>query len=184
MTGDDDNPQAQLSGGALPKEIGANDLANLFGLTRQRINQLTAEGLPKAGRGRYLLKESVTWWVDYWKNKNSRADQSLDNHKRRLLIAQAKRAEIDNEQKLKELIPVDIVSNVLNQVGVIVASQLDAIAPRLSNELTNQDDPAYVKETIESETRQIRISIANLFDDIGINQNSGDDSKTTADKNG
>ena len=167
--------------GALPKEIGASDLANLLGVTTQRIHQLRAEGLPAAGHGRYLLNESVQWIIKYWKTKNQGTSKQLDTHRKRLLNAQAKKAEIDNELRLKELIPAELIASTLNQVGVIIASQLAGLAPRLSNELTNQDDPAYIKKVIDDETRQIRISVANLFDELAVTKNHSGNSKTAPD---
>lgn len=167
--------------GALPKEIGAADLANLLGVTTQRIHQLKAEGLPTAAHGRYLLADSVQWIIKYWKTKNTGTGKAMDQHRKRLLSAQAKKAEIDNEIRLKELIPAELIASTLNQVGVIIASQLEGLAPRLSNQLTDQHEPAFIKKVINDETRQIRISIANLFDDIADTKNNSEHNTTAAD---
>ena len=182
MSNDDqDKPKtADMFPGALPAEVGQTDLANLLGITTQRIHQLKAEGLPVAGRGRYPLADSVQWIINYWKTKGGK-NNSLDGHRKRLLTAQAKKAEIDNELNLKQLIPAELIASTLNQVGVIIASQLDGLAPRLANELTNQDDPAYIKKVINDETRQIRISIANLFDDLATTKNDGGNSTPATD---
>lgn len=178
----DEQQNADMFPGVLPTEIGRNDLAKLFDVTPQRITQLKGEGLPVGeGRGRFPLAGAVQWWVNYWKTKNSPTSNSLDTHRRRLLKAQAKKAEIDNEIRLKELIPAELIASTLNQVGVIVASQLDAIAPRLANELTNQDDPAYVTKVINDETRQIRNAVADLFDDLANTKNDSIDSTPAAD---
>lgn len=170
--------------GSMPDTIGRNDLAKLFGITPMRITQLKGEGLPVAqGHGRFPLAGAVQWWVNYWKTKNSMTTKGveLDTHRRRLLKAQAKKAEIDNDIRLKELIPAEKVRSTVNQISVIIASQLDALAPRLANELTNQDDSAYIKKVINDETRQIRNAVANQFDDFANDQNRGDDYTTAAD---
>ena len=117
------------------------------------------------------MADSIQWFINRHTKGSGQTQQ-----RERLLTAQAKAAEIKNDEKLKMLIPADQVSNVLNQMGVIIANQLDAMAPRLANELTNQDDPDYVKTTIENETRQIRIAIAGLFDDLASGGGSGVDS--------
>ena len=163
--------QNDMFAGSLPQEIGQSDLATLTGFTVRRIRQLQAEGLTAVGKGRYNLADSIQWFINRHTKGSGQTQQ-----RERLLTAQAKAAEIKNDEKLKMLIPADQVSNVLNQIGVIIANQLDAMAPRLANELTNQDDPSYVKTTIENETRQIRIAIAGLFDDLASGSGRGVDS--------
>lgn len=170
--------------GAMPDTIGRNDLAKLLGITPMRITQLKGEGLPVApGHGRFPLAGAVQWWVNYWKTKNSMTTKGveLDSHRRRLLKAQAKKAEIDNDIRLKELIPAEKVRSTFNQVSVIIASQLDSLAPRLANELTNQTESSYVKKVINDETRQIRNAVANQFDDFSNTHDRGNDSQAAAD---
>lgn len=180
------NQNNDMFPGAMPTEVGRNELAHILGVTPNRVTQLKADGIPfNDGRGRYPLAEAVQWVIQYWKTKSHQAgSENLSAHRKRLLEAQAKKAEIDNDLRLKELIPAEIIGSTINQVAVIVASQLDALAPRLSNELTNQSDSAYIKKVINDETRQIRNAVANLFDDLADFENGGENSETAADKNG
>ena len=171
--------QNDMFAGALPKEIGQTDLATLTGFTVRRLQQLKSEGLPVVGKGRYNLAAAFQWFI----NRHSKGAEK-QGQRERLLTAQATAAEIKNDEKLKQLIPVDIVSSTLNQVGVIIATQLEAMPPRLANELTNQSDPDYVKKIIDEETRTIRETIARLFDDVASGCGGGVDNPPAADKDG
>ena len=159
--------QNDMFAGAFPKEIGQNDLAEITGYTVRRLQQLKAEGIPLCGKGRYKVNEVFKWFID--RHGKGKAQNS---NRERLLIAQADAAEIKNQQSMKELLPVDVIGNALNQMGVIIASQLEAMPPRLANELTNQSDPDYVKQIIEDETRQMRVAIAGLFNNIEFDQDN------------
>ena len=163
--------QNDMFAGALPKEIGRTELAKISKISVRHLIRLDLEGLEPIGRGRYNLIDAVSWLCN-----RKQTITPINDQRKALLVEQTKTAKIKNDERLKELIPADQVSNVLNQMGVIIANQLDAMAPRLANELTNQDDPDYVKTTIENETRQIRIAIAGLFDDLASGSGSGVDS--------
>jgi phage terminase Nu1 subunit (DNA packaging protein) len=140
--------------------------------------------LPKIDRGVYPLDGAVQWVVGYWKTKRVNDAENMDQHRKRLLSAQALKAEIDNQVKLKELIPADMIASTLNKVGTAIASQLDGLAPRLASELTNQTETAYVKKIINDETRQLRITIANMLDDLAAVESNSKDNTTATDKDG
>lgn len=176
--------QDELFSGGLPTAVNNEQLAWILGVTRQRVTQLKKDGLPMIARGTYPLDGAVQWVVKYWKQKNLNAGQAMDSHRKRLLTAQALKAEIDNDVRLKQLIPSDIIASTLNQVGTILASQLDGLAPRLASELTNQTETAYVKKLISDETRQLRISIADLLDDLAVAESHSEDSPPAADPHG
>jgi len=173
--------QFEMLPDSLPKEIATVDLAMIFGLTTQRITQLTAEGLPKIARGRFPLVEAVQWYINYWKTKKIGGGSEIDTLKSDLLRQQIKKAQTANDVEARELIPAHEIETTLNSIAVIIASRLDSIAPRLANELTNQDDPAQVKAILENETRQIRITISNEFENLQGNSDSRADSKAAAD---
>lgn len=176
--------QGALFDGGLPTTVNNDQLAWILGVTRQRITQLVGDGLPKIDRGIYPLDGAVQWVVAYWKQKNKNNAANMDAHRKRLLTAQAEKAEIDNQLRKRELIPVEVIASTLNQVGTTIASQLDALAPRLASELTNQSETAYVKKTISDETRQIRIAIADLLDDLAVNTGNGENNTPAAGTDG
>ena len=175
------NSQFDMLPDSLPKEIATVDLAMLFGLTTQRITQLSAEGLPKIARGRFPLVDAVKWYINYWKTKKLGGGSEIDSLKGDLLKQQIRKAQTANDAESRLLIPAHEIQSTLNAIAVIISSRLDSIAPRLANELTNQDDPALVKSILENETRQIRIAISNEFNNLQSDSDSGADNKTAAD---
>ncbi|MGV6850210.1 MAG: hypothetical protein ACWA5A_17695 [Marinibacterium sp.] len=90
-------PSPSPAPGALPEIVSAATLADLFGISANRVSVLAAEGvLLKAGRGKYLLAESIRNYVDYARdNPTGRRikDSDLAAEKVRLTRAQADRAE-------------------------------------------------------------------------------------------
>jgi hypothetical protein len=44
-------------------------IAIILGVTEQRVRQLTQEGMPRVGRGRYPLIGCVQWYLAYWKTR-------------------------------------------------------------------------------------------------------------------
>lgn len=75
-----------------PMVVSALQMSAIVGLTVQRLGQLAAEGMPKAGRQGYPLVASVQWIIEYWKK---RATQSpLSEARRRKIEADAGSAEI------------------------------------------------------------------------------------------
>ncbi len=172
---------AMFDSGKMPETINREELARLLDIKFNRISQLCREGLPKLGHGTYPLVACVQWRITYWRNKKN---PEIDTHRKRLLTAQAKKAEIDNDIRTRDLIPVELIASTLNQVATTVASQLDAIAPRMANELTNQNDPAFIKQALQNETNQIRTAIAELIHDLADIEDVRADSETAADQDG
>jgi len=44
-------------------------IAEILGITDERLRQLVKEGMPKVGRGRFPLKSCVQWYVAYWRDR-------------------------------------------------------------------------------------------------------------------
>lgn len=52
-----------------PSGVSTAFLADMFGVTIQRISQLVAEGMPRAGRGMYPTRDCVRWYVEYLRGR-------------------------------------------------------------------------------------------------------------------
>lgn len=149
----------------------ASTIAKLFNLTERRVQQLAKEGvIPKGERGKYDLVGAVRGYVKYLQERalgrsdaayNDEADIKLE--RKRLIKAQADKTESENQKLRGELVPFELVEDVLNEVAVLYGTSVDALPGRLANELAGINDPAEVKSRLFDECRRIRIATADLL---------------------
>jgi phage terminase Nu1 subunit (DNA packaging protein) len=147
--------------------VTAAELAELLEVDQRTVYRLAAdEGLPRIRRGEYPLFEAVTWYVRRLKTQAEvkARDPSIDEDRRRLLIAQAEKCELENEQTRGTLVSADLVAGVLNRIGSIVASELEAAGPRSAQLLAGMTDPAAVMLYRRDEAAGIRESISGEID--------------------
>jgi len=146
----------------------ASTLAKLFAITERRIQQLAKEGIiPKAERGKYDLIASMRGYIKYLQERaagrsdgryNDEADIKLE--RKRLIKAQADKAEVENQKLRAELISFESVQEILNEVAVLFSSSVDALPGRLASELAGITNPAEIKTRLFDECRRIRSATA------------------------
>jgi phage terminase Nu1 subunit (DNA packaging protein) len=146
----------------------ASTLAKLFHLTERRIQQLAKEGIiVKDAHGKYDLVSSVQGYVKYLQDRAlGRADGAYTDpadikiERKRLIKAQADRAEHENQQRRGDLIALSWVSEVLHEITVLYSSGIEALPGRLAHELAGLHDPAQTKRRLFEECREIRCATA------------------------
>lgn len=144
-------------------------LAKLFQITERRIQQLAEQGIiPKADRDQYDLIGAVRGYITYLSEKARRQSTTptsewTDHEKRRLLKAQADRAEYENALWRKQWIKVSEAGQVIQEMADLLAACIDAIPGRLALDLTGIQDPAVVKNKLFDACRQIRANTADRF---------------------
>jgi len=149
----------------------ASTIAKLFNLTERRVQQLAKEGIiPKGERGKYDLVGSVRGYVKYLQERAlGRTDGSYTDEadikleRKRLIKAQADKTESENQKLRGELVPFELMADVLNEVAVLYGTGVDALPSRLANELAGINDPAEIKARLFDECRRIRIATADLL---------------------
>jgi phage terminase Nu1 subunit (DNA packaging protein) len=149
----------------------ASTLAKLFNLTERRVQQLAKDGIiPRGERGKYDLVGSVRGYVKYLQERalgrtdgayNDDADIKVE--RKRLIKAQAAKTESETQKLRGELVPFELVEDVLNEVAVLFGTGVDALPGRLANELAGIHDPAEVKVRLFDECRRVRIATADLL---------------------
>ncbi len=170
---------SDLFGGELPELINKIDLARFLNLSELRITQLVQSGMKQEVNGSFIFKDAVNWYIETWRTKKKVSANELEKHKIDLTKEQFRKVKIENDLKMGDLINLYEISKVIQGVSVIIANQLDALAPRLSNELTNQKKSSVIKEIIKNETRAIRESIAIEFENFKLSETGSGDSTTT-----
>ena len=147
---------AELPEVEYPTEV----IAALFGVTKARIRQLTAEGLPKAGRNRYPLVACIRWYIDYWRGRSDGLDDLTKREKRRLLKAQADGQEIKNKVVLGELVPAAEIEESWGRIVLAIRQQMLALADRLPALLETATTAKQRREVCLREIRTVLKALA------------------------
>lgn len=136
-------------------EAPADALAHLLGITSRQVQRLAKAGiLPRSARGSYDLAAGVQAWGAYL--SQGKATAELGSERRRLIAAQAYRAEVENRRIDGELLLREDVTIVVSAAMATVATALDALGGRLANELAAESDPGVIRQKLLAETRRIR----------------------------
>ena len=130
------------------------DLAQILGVSERRIAQLTAQGMPKAGHGKYSLPDCVMWFNQRY--GGTLRDRTLDEQRQLLLEEQTTKTRLDNETTKRDLLPVDEVTDVFKAVSVMLGSLLDALGRRMAIVLAAESDENEIERLLFEECRAIR----------------------------
>lgn len=129
---------------------GVGDLAELFGLTEMRIQQLVKEGkVVKAERGKYLLWESVKGYVGFQQERAAGrfggdgdvAPDSYEKHRARLYAARADAQEVLAARLKGQVHDSDAIASVINDMIARARSRFLAIPDRTAPILADIADP-------------------------------------------
>lgn len=119
-----------------PETVDAADLADLLGITANRVNALSRDGvIPKSGRGKFPLPESVRAYLEWTKaNPAGRrvSDPDLADEKKRLAKEQADKIALANAITREELVLVEEVRREWRGLALDLRARLLAIGPRVA----------------------------------------------------
>lgn len=133
-----------------------NELADLFGYSKQRIDQLSADGIVvKRARGQYAVWESIKGLIlhrDTKKKNQWDGDEGGDyeSHRARLTAAKADVAEIAAAIAKGQAHDAGAVEAVWTDMLMNCRSKLLAIPTRLAPKLRRESDLAVVKDILET----------------------------------
>lgn len=162
------------------KYVHTPELSRITGYTATHIGRMVREGMPKADRGLFDLELAVKWLLT---RRDERATATIQDVKKDLIEEQIEAQRLDNAKTRGDLLPLEDVQHMLNAAGVIVATQLDGLAPRVAHELSaiTAIPAPKVQEVVFRECRSIRENIAAEWDAYrGADADGGDDSEAAA----
>lgn len=88
--------------------ISTQEMAELFGVSRQAIGLWAKSGCPKQGRGRWNLKEVLPWWLDnIYIEKQASTDENLIEARTRYWRSKADREHLAVQQQQGQLMDRD-----------------------------------------------------------------------------
>jgi len=151
--------------------VGTQEIMIIVGLSKQRITQLVAEGMPKQGVNQFYLPDSIQWLIG---SKVERQQENLDITQQRtqLFKAQTEKHEIDNRIRKGELIEIEDFQRIVFDLANLVSQQIDAVEPRISKAL-----PLEARKDFRIELKSIRESIANAVENFANTIDSIEDSE-------
>jgi phage terminase Nu1 subunit (DNA packaging protein) len=153
-------------------------LAKILMVGPTHINYLCREGMPKADRGKYDLEVCVQWYINNLRDKIEGKDiEGIEVERKKLVTAQRKKIDLESAKMRGEMIPVEVVARTLNEIGVIISTQLDGIAARHAGMLATMHEPAEIQKVLFDESRSIRGAVARSIKDYATMSDNGGDHK-------
>lgn len=142
-------------------------LAEFFGLTKQRVHQLVAEGMPRELRGKYDLDKAARWYIRYLQAAIEKraipmdGDELVSEQKERVrkLRLNADLKEIELARERGQLVAVEDVEKELSDLVLTTKARIMAVAPRLAPELLGETSRVMAQAKIE---KALKESLAQL----------------------
>lgn len=138
-----------------------NEFAKIVGISARQVTNWIAAGMPAEGTGkkgsplRIDTAKAIAWLIAQADAKNGSKQSELTQERRRLVAAQARKAELQARQLEGELIRMEDAQIVVNEGFAAVAGQVRCLGSRLAGELANMTNPTEIRSRINSETDQI-----------------------------
>lgn len=136
--------------------------------------------MPRAGR-HFELAECVQWYMAELKGSGSTEEAAdVTEARRQLYIEQTEKTRLENALLRGDHVELDEAKALLYGLASIVASQLDAVAPRIAGLVIGQTDVKTVQTLLFDEHRAIRESIAESL--VGLPPPGGGDDPPAAEE--
>lgn len=151
---------------ASPATHSLDTISKLLDLTPRRVQQLSKEGvIPRAERGRYELVPAVRGYIAYLKERSINPGVvSFDEVRARKTAAEAELAELDLQEKKKQLVPMsEVIDKWLELIGACRARML-SIPAKLAPVVAVEESPAICKQIIEEQILESLDEISRWID--------------------
>lgn len=151
---------------ASPATHSLETISKLLDLTPRRVQQLSKEGvIPKAERGRYELVPAVRGYIAYLKERSINPGVvSFDEVRARKTAAEAELAELDLQEKKKQLVPMsEVINKWLELIGACRTRML-SIPAKLAPVVAVEESPAICKQIIEEQILESLDEISRWID--------------------
>jgi len=138
------------------------DLAEIFGVSERRINQLVAENIiPKAEKGRYQLETCVQNWIDYklaeatqWNNVEYQIEHA------KLEKAKREKAEIELAKLKARMCPAEEVEYFMNDMNAQARAKLRSLPAKVAPMLCGKANANEVQRLLLDEIDDCLIELA------------------------
>jgi phage terminase Nu1 subunit (DNA packaging protein) len=128
----------------LASNLPTEAIAFLFGVSRARVRQWNAEGMPKIGRNQYRLSDCIAWYADRARGKADDAEADFRYQRARYLKAKADKATVEAGLKKRSVVPVARVAAVWSHHIATAKNKLLSLPANLAATVARVHDPARV----------------------------------------
>lgn len=135
---------------ALTGTVTATELSEIMGLTDERLRQLAKEGMPKASRGRYPLRDANRWYLEKLRKPEKSADDgpTKTDLERDLLVLKVRRAQGEVFDRAE-------VFGTLRAAYERLGGSLESLATRIGRELNLPgEDVKMIRELVDEMRRR------------------------------
>lgn len=142
--------------------LNAEKLAAFMNLSKQRVHQLVAEGLPRKLRGKYDLYECAQWYIKYLQaviekkaipmDEGEYASEQKERVRKMRFDADLK--EIELARQRGQLVAIADVENEITNLALTTKARIMAVAPRLAPELLGESSRVMAQAKIEKALKE------------------------------
>lgn len=144
-------------------------LAEFLNLTKQRVHQLVAEGLPRKLRGKYDLDKCVRWYIRYLQAAIEKkaipmeGDELVSEQRERVrkMRLDADLKEITLARERGQLVAIESVKKELSDLVLTTKARIMSVAPRLAPELLGETSRVMAQAKIEKALKESLAQLAN-----------------------
>lgn len=148
--------------------MNAEKLAVFLNLTKQRVHQLVAEGLPRELRGKYDLDKCAQWYIRYLQAAIEKRAIPLEEgeyaserkERVRKMRADADLKEIDLAQRRGQLVAIEDVEKEMTDLVLTTKARVLSVAPRLAPELLGETSRVMAQAKIEKALKESLVQLA------------------------
>lgn len=150
-----------------PAIVNAEKLAVFVNLTKQRVHQLVAEGLPRKLRGKYDLDECARWYIRYLQAAIEKKAIPMDGNE--LVSEQTQRIrkmrldadlkEIDLARARGQLVSIEDAEKEMTDLVLTTKARIMSVPARLAPDLLGETSRVMAQAKIE---KALKESLANL----------------------
>ena len=133
------------------RNVSSSQLAEILGMTRQRVSQLRGEGViqDNGKRGHYDLFAAIPAYLDHLRaNKGSDVDA-------RLKLAQVEKIRQHVEQMENDLVKTSAAAAVFRAASAAWRDEASKLPQRVARRIAKSEDPSEIRELLRDELDQV-----------------------------
>lgn len=144
----------------MAESVTTKTLARVLNISERRVQQLKKEGMP-GSRNKWPLFPALHWYLDFL--RSGQPVGTAADERRRLEKAKADMAELDIEERRRELIKIKAVQDDIRKVFAALRQELLGLPGRLAAQLAAVSSPRKVKAIVNEEVRSALNRAVDIF---------------------